>query len=165
VVNQVVIVGRLTRDPQLRYTRAGVPVTSFVIAVDRYRRNAVGERTTDFIPCVAFDQQAEFVGQFGRKGALVSVEGSLQTRRRVMPDGQQRWIVEVRVRRVQLLERRRPAASEAMPPVEAPSTKAVPQVEDELAAPIEDEFPMELADLEEPIEDFDLGEGEEQLPI
>lgn len=162
MVNQVVIVGRLTRDPQLRYTAAGVPVTSFVIAVDRYRRNALGERVTDFIPCVAFRQQAEFIGQFGRKGALVSVEGSLQTRRRVMPDGQQRLVVEVLARRVQLLERRRPVVTEGEPPA---SPEVAPLPEEQFEAPIEGEFPMELPDLEEPIDEFDLNEGEEQLPI
>lgn len=163
MVNQVVIVGRLTRDPQLRYTAAGVPVTSFVIAVDRYRRNVLGERVTDFIPCVAFRQQAEFIGQFGRKGALVSVEGSLQTRRRVMPDGQQRLVVEVLVRRVQLLERRRPAVAEGAPPASVPTAEVTTPPEEHFEAPVEDEFPMELPDLEEPIDEFDL--GEEQLPI
>ncbi|MCS7254200.1 MAG: single-stranded DNA-binding protein [Armatimonadota bacterium] len=161
MVNQVVIIGRLTRDPQLRYTSAGVPVTSFVVAVDRYRRNAAGERSTDFIPCVAFRQQAEFIGQFGRKGALVSVEGNLRTRRRVMPDGQQRWIIEVFVWRVQLLERRRPAVPEAASQEEAFSGKVAAPVDEPFATPIEDEFPVELSDIvEEPIEDIELGEDE-----
>lgn len=154
MLNQVVLIGRLTRDPQLRYTTNGIPVTSFIVAVSRYRRNAAGERITDFIPCVAFRQQAEFIGQFGRKGALVSIEGSLHTRRRVMPDGQQRLIVEVRAWRVQLLERR-PI------PTEVTQSQEIVPIEGDIP-PIEEETPMELPDLEEPLEDFG---DEDQLPI
>ncbi|HIE52628.1 MAG TPA: single-stranded DNA-binding protein [Armatimonadetes bacterium] len=96
MVNRIVLVGRLTRDPELRYTPNGVPVAQFRIAVDRPFRNARGERETDFINVVAWRQSAEFVHQYLSKGRLVGVDGRLQIRSYTTQDGQQRTVADGR---------------------------------------------------------------------
>lgn len=145
MINYVVLVGRMTHDPEMRYTPSGVPVVSFQLAVDRARRGPEGDRETDFIRCVVFGQGAEFLSSYGSKGRLLGVEGRLQVRRWVASDGQQRTATEVVAYRVQLLDRRPEAA---IPDVEAvtPAATEEPVVEpaepvtsmdDEIAGPTE----------------------------
>lgn len=81
-MNDVSIVGRLTQDPELRVTPNGIPVTTFTVAVGKAYTNQNGEKETDFIDCVIWRKSAENVANFTRKGSLVSVSGSLQTRMR-----------------------------------------------------------------------------------
>lgn len=78
--NKVILIGRLTRDPELRYTPAGKPVASFTLAVDRNRGGQGQERETDFIDCVVWQQTAEFASKYATKGRMVCVEGRLQIR-------------------------------------------------------------------------------------
>lgn len=78
--NKVILIGRLTRDPELRYTPAGKPVASFTVAVDRNRGGQGQERETDFIDCVVWQQTAEFASKYATKGRMVCVEGRLQIR-------------------------------------------------------------------------------------
>lgn len=107
-LNRVVLIGRLTRDPELKYTPSGVPVANFTIAVDRnVAPNAQGEKETDFIPCVAWRQSAEFAGNYLQKGRLVAVDGRIQVRRYQTQDGQSRTSTEVVCERVQGLDRPR----------------------------------------------------------
>ena len=81
MLNQIVILGRLTRDPELRYTQSGTAVTSFTLAVDRDSKNKeTGERQTDFIDCVAWRNTAEFAANYFSKGRMAVVEGRLQSR-------------------------------------------------------------------------------------
>jgi single-strand DNA-binding protein len=119
MLNRAVLIGRLTADPELRYTPSGVPVTSFRIAVDRPFTNAQGERGTDFINIVAWRKTAEFVANYLNKGRLVSVEGRLQIRNWQTQEGQRRETAEVVADSVQALDRRRegggPAAEEGGP--------------------------------------------------
>ncbi len=76
MLNHIVIMGRLTRDPELRRTQAGVPVASFRLAVDRgFKDKQTGERATDFIDCVAWRQTGEFVSRYFSKGRMAVVEG------------------------------------------------------------------------------------------
>ena len=121
MVNSVVLVGRLTANPEMRYTPNGVPVTTFRLAVDRPVRRDSQEDRADFIDIVAWRQTAEFCGNYLDKGALVSVEGRLQTRSWETQDGQRRSAVEVNAFRVNFLEsraerERRQAASGEAPP-------------------------------------------------
>lgn len=95
MLNRVVLVGRLTRDPELRYSPSGVAITNFTLAVDRKFKNAHGERETDFIPCVVFKQLAEHCANYLAKGKLASVDGRLQVRTYNDKDGQKRWVTEV----------------------------------------------------------------------
>jgi single-strand DNA-binding protein len=87
VFNRIILIGRLTRDPELRYTPTGNAVASFVLAVDRSFRRANGEHDTDFIPVVAWRGLGETVSQYVEKGRLVAVEGRLQVRTYERKDG------------------------------------------------------------------------------
>jgi len=95
LLNRVVLIGRLTRDPELRYTPNGVAVANFTLAVDRNYKNAQGERETDFIPCVVYRQLAELVTNYLAKGKLAAVDGRIQVRSYTGQDGQKRYVTEV----------------------------------------------------------------------
>ena len=103
MINRIVLVGRLTRDPELRRTNAGSSVATFTVAVD----NLSKEKSTSFIPCVVFNEQrAENVSKFARKGLLVGVEGRLVQRSFVRQDGSKGSVLEVICDAVDFLERR-----------------------------------------------------------
>lgn len=106
-MNHIVIIGRLTRDPELRYTPNGVAVANFTVAVDRPFNNVKGERETDFIPVVVWQKLAENCANHLRKGRLVAVEGRLQIRSYDTQDGQKRRVAEVIANNVQFLDRSR----------------------------------------------------------
>ncbi len=112
-MNQVVLIGRLTRDPELRYTPNGIAVASFDLAVDRSVTNQQGERETDFIRIVAWQKQAELCANYLKKGRLVAVQGRLQIRNYETQDGQKRKSAEVVAGFVQFLDRARDEAAPA----------------------------------------------------
>ena len=95
MLNRVVLIGRLTKDPELRYTQSGVAVATFTLAVDRKFKNAQGERDVDFIPCVVYRQLAELVSNYLSKGKLAAVDGRIQVSSYTGQDGQKRWSTEV----------------------------------------------------------------------
>ena len=96
MLNKVFIMGRLTRDPELRRTQTGTPVASFSLAVDRdFKDKATGERTTDFIDVVSWRNTAEFVSRYFTKGRMAVVEGRLQMRDWTDKDGNKRTSAEV----------------------------------------------------------------------
>ncbi|MBQ2891817.1 MAG: single-stranded DNA-binding protein [Bacilli bacterium] len=104
-MNRVVLVGRLTRDPELRNTNSGVPVVSFTIAVNRtFTSSQSGEREADFINCICFNKQAENLNRFIKKGGLVGVDGRIQTRSYTAQDGSKRYVTEVVCENIQFLE-------------------------------------------------------------
>lgn len=80
-MNNVILMGRLTADPELRQTQSGISTCSFTVAVDRRFKNENGEYDTDFITCVAWRQTAEFVSRYFSKGSMIAVSGSLRTRK------------------------------------------------------------------------------------
>ena len=94
-LNRIILMGRLTRDPELRRTQSGVSVTSFSLAVDRDFKGQSGERETDFIDIVAWRQTAEFVSKYFTKGRMAVVEGRLQIRDWKDKDGNNRRSAEV----------------------------------------------------------------------
>ena len=104
MINRVVLVGRLVRDPELRKTVSGISTANFTIAVDNRLKGPNGEKTTSFIPCVAWNQQAENTVKFVRKGSLVGVEGRLNQRTYDSKDGRKVQIIEVICDTVQFLE-------------------------------------------------------------
>ncbi len=110
MLNVVVLVGRLVRDPEIRYTPAGVAVGSFTVAVDRPFTNQQGERETDFVDVVVWRKLAETCASHLSKGRLVGVEGRLQVRSYETPEGQRRRVAEVVARDVRFLDRPREAA-------------------------------------------------------
>ena len=96
MLNHIVIMGRLTRDPELRRTGTGVAVASFTVAVDRdFGKNENGEKETDFIDCVAWRQTGEFVSKYFTKGRMAVVSGRLQIRSWTDKDGNKRRTAEV----------------------------------------------------------------------
>ena len=95
MLNRIVLIGRLTRDPELRYTSNGIPVASFTLAVDRNFKNAQGEKETDFINIVVWRQQGENCANYLSKGKLAAVDGSLRIRSYEGNDGQKRTVAEV----------------------------------------------------------------------
>lgn len=106
-LNRVVLVGRLTADPETKYTPAGVPVASLRIAVDRFTKNDQGEYETDFFNVTAWRRTAEFAQNYLTKGRLVSVDGRLQTRSWVdQASGQKRTAFEIVADNLEGLDRR-----------------------------------------------------------
>ena len=95
MLNRIVIIGRLTRDPEMRQTPSGTAVCTFTLAVDRSFKSANGERETDFIPVVAWRQLGENCAQYLAKGKLAAVDGRLQLRRYEDKDGSKRTAAEV----------------------------------------------------------------------
>ncbi|MDA8195057.1 MAG: single-stranded DNA-binding protein [Thermaerobacter sp.] len=111
MLNRIILIGRLTRDPELRYTPQGVPVASFSLAVDRPFANQQGQRETDFIDCVAWRKLGETVGNHLTKGRLAAVEGRLQIRSYEAQDGSKRRVAEVIADSVRFLDRPRDSQS------------------------------------------------------
>lgn len=111
--NRIVLVGRLTADPELRYTPSGVPVASFRLAVDRNVKGQDGQKETDFIAIVLWRNQAEFSANYLGKGRLVLIEGRLQMRNYTTQDGQKRTAAEVIGNSVQALDRKREDGQDA----------------------------------------------------
>ena len=96
MLNHIVIMGRLTRDVEVRYTQSQLPVASFTVAVDRdFGKGENGEKQTDFINCVAWRQTAEFVNKYFHKGSMIVVSGRLQIRSYQDRDGNNRNAAEV----------------------------------------------------------------------
>ena len=106
MLNRVVLVGRMVRDPELRRTGNGTPVASFTIAMNRNFAAQNGERQADFIPCVVWNKAAENTARYCSKGSLVGVEGILQSRSYQDNNGNNRTVIEVVCDSVQFLETR-----------------------------------------------------------
>ena len=106
MLNRTVLVGRLTKDPDLRYTPSGVAVATFTLAVNRTFTNQSGEREADFLNCVIWRKQAENVANFLKKGSLAGVDGKLQSRSYEDQSGKKVFVTEVVAESVQFLEPR-----------------------------------------------------------
>jgi single-strand DNA-binding protein len=131
VYNRIILIGRLTRDPELRYVPSGAPVASFTLAVDRPFRDQQGNRETDFIDIVAWRKLAEQVSQYMSKGRMVAVEGRLQIRSYETQDGQKRKVAEVVADGIRFLDRARQGAAEASPPAPGATAPAAPAQEEQ----------------------------------
>lgn len=105
MLNQIVIMGRLTRDPELRYSQSQRPVCNFTLACER-DRTVEDTRPCDFIECVAWNSSAEFVNKYFRKGQLMAVSGRLQQRKWTDKDGNNHSVHEVAVESAYFAERR-----------------------------------------------------------
>lgn len=103
-MNRAILIGRLTKDPELRYTPSGVATTSFTLAVDRPFTNQNGDRETDFLNIVTWRKQAENCANYLSKGRLVAVEGRIQTRSYENSNGQRIYVTEVIADSVKFLE-------------------------------------------------------------
>ncbi len=106
MINRVVLVGRLTKDPELKYTKNGVAMTRFTLAVNRPFKNQQGENEADFINCIAWRRQAENTATYVGKGSLIGIDGRIQTSNFEGQDGQRVFMTEVVADSVQFLEPR-----------------------------------------------------------
>lgn len=138
-MNHVSLLGRLTKDPEVKQTQSGTSVCSFTIAVDRRFKNADGTRQTDFIPCVGWRQVADIVGQYFHKGSRIGITGSIQTR---SYDGQNGkvFVVEVLAEQIDFLDKRSETQEQNQTP--APQAEAITPNEEEY---IEESLPFDVA--------------------
>lgn len=131
MLNRIVLMGRLTRDPELRRTQSGVAVASFSLAVDRdFKDRDAGEKETDFIDVVAWRQTGEFVSKYFAKGRMAVVEGRLQVRDWIDKEGGKRRSAEVVADHIYFGDSRREAGREA--PESPPESERFSALDDEL---------------------------------
>ncbi len=112
-MNKAIIIGRLTRDPEMRTTTSGLNSTTFTVAVSRNYTREDGTRETDFINCVAWRKQAENIAKYCKKGSQVAVEGRIQTRSYDAQDGTKRYVTEIIADNVTFLGGRTDGASDS----------------------------------------------------
>ncbi|AFV51036.1 single-stranded binding protein [Lactococcus phage Q33] len=147
MINNVTLVGRITKEPELRYTPQNKAVATFTLAVNRAFKNANGEREADFINCVIWGQQAENLAKFAKKGALIGITGRIQTRNYENQQGQKVYVTEVVAENFQMLESNKAQGQQASKP-QAQIKK--PQAPDPFKTPAADPFsggkPMEIND-------------------
>ena len=146
MINRVVLMGRLTADPELRQTPNGVAVASFSVAVNRSYSSKSGERQTDFINIVAWRQTAEFVSRYFHKGNMIALDGSIQTRSYTDKNGNKRTAFEVVAENVSFCESKasqNAAPQEAMPSPAAPAVSySSGSVEDFAELDTDDDLPF-----------------------
>lgn len=118
MLNSTCLVGRLTKDPELRYTPSNQAVATFTLAVNRNFKSQNGEREADFINCVIWRQQAENLANWAKKGALIGITGRIQTRSYENQQGQPVYVTEVVAEQFQLLESRKDRGSNSQPTVD-----------------------------------------------
>jgi single-strand DNA-binding protein len=143
--NRIVLIGRLTRDPELRYLPSGAPVAGFTLAVDRPFKNQAGDRETDFVNITTWRKLAEQASRYLDKGRLVAVEGRLQIRSYETQDGQRRKIAEVVADGIRFLDSGKRNGQRAATVAEAQEQagEAVPEQDDTREAPAaEDDVPF-----------------------
>lgn len=112
MLNRVILMGRITQDLEVRQTPAGASVLSFTVAVERNFRGQNGERQTDFINCVAWRQQADFIGRYFSKGRMIALEGNLRTRTYDDKNSTRHYVTEVFVDNVSFTGERADSVSQ-----------------------------------------------------
>lgn len=125
-MNKIVILGRLTKDPEIRYTPSQKVVASFTLAVDRPFTGPDGKREADFIPVVVWGKAAELVGNSCAKGHRLLVEGRLQIRNFDAKDGTKHWVTEIISQNIEFIERKEQPKTMAEMGKEEPFDQAVP---------------------------------------
>ena len=113
MINKTLLIGRLTKEPEVKKFQGGTAVASFTLAVDRSFKNKDGAREADFIPIVAWRKTAELLEQYTRKGDMLAVAGRIQTRSYETPDGSKRYVTEVVADEVQFLSTKTSGSSAA----------------------------------------------------
>ena len=161
-MNKVILVGRLTKDPEVKNTSSQTPFCNFTIAVDRRYKDANGQRQADFISCVAWRQTANFVGSYFHKGSKIGVVGSIQTRSYDDNNGQKRYVTEVVVEEAEFVESasanpQRPQGNGAIPPPPPPppmgsAAASAPVAPKSSIAPSMDDSMDDSGDLDLPFE-------------
>ncbi len=158
MINNVVLVGRMTRDAELRYTGNNQAVATFTLAVNRNFKNAQGEREADFISCVIWRQQAENLANWAKKGTLVGITGRIQTRNYENQQGQRVYVTEVVADNFQVLESRTQREASAnsagfggnsygsAPQTNPTSAQSTPDFSRDTASPFGGSSPIDISD-------------------
>ena len=133
MINNVTLVGRLTRDPELRYTPSNIAITTFNMAVNRNFKNQAGDREADFINCMIWRQQAENLASWAKKGALIGITGRIQTRSYDNQQGQRVYVTEVVANTFQLLKKHDNSANQS-------------NIEDQMPASFRATNPLDISD-------------------
>ena len=154
-MNKIILVGRLTKDPEVRSTSAGFSTVNFTVAANRNYKNKEGQYDADFLPCVAFRQTADFISKFFKKGSMISLEGRVQTRNYDAQAGTKRSVTEVVVENVEFVGGKNEGSnsSSSSSYVDAPSEAPVDMMP-EYDIPASD--PYENYDKEVSLSDNDL---------
>lgn len=126
MINRVILVGRLTKDPELKYTQGGKAVCRFTLAVNRTFSNQQGEKEADFVLCVAWGKLAENIANYLRKGSLAGVDGSIQTSHYEGQDGKRKYVTEVIADSTQFLEPRSNRADQPSQQQQQPNNQYSP---------------------------------------
>ena len=126
MINQVTLVGRLTKDPEIRVTNEGIPVTHLTLAVNRHFKNQNGQIDADFVQCTLWRKAAENTAQFCRKGSVVGITGRIQTRNYENNEGRRVYVTEVVAEGVQFLGKRVTESEHGSIPVPVPEPVPVP---------------------------------------
>lgn len=148
-MNKVVLVGNLTRDPELRTTSNGVSVTSFTVAVQRRYKSQDGQQQADFISCVAWRSTADFVAKYFVKGSKIGLSGTIQTRTYDDANGVRKYVTEVVADDVEFV------TSKAQNPGGDRENAPAPQQQQQQAASADELFADELQDFQ-PLDDAEL---------
>lgn len=136
-MNKAFLIGRLTRDPELRYSSSNAAIANFSIAIDRQYTNGQGQRETDFINIVAFQKQAENIKKYVGKGSLVAVDGRIQTRNYEDKDGKRVYVTEVIVDSIDFLQSRKDESKQETTKTENTKQKLSDDVFSEFGSSIE----------------------------
>ena len=153
-MNKIILVGRLTKDPEVRTTSAGFNTVNFSVAVNRNFKNKDGNYDADFLPCVAFRQTADFISKFFKKGSMISLDGRVQTRNYDAQDGTKRYVTEVVVENVEFVGGKNDSSSSSADAyVDAPADAPIDEMP-EYDIPTSD--PYENYDKEVSLSDNDL---------
>lgn len=143
MINNVVLVGRITKDPEIRYTSSNIASCSFTLAVDRGFTSQSGERQSDFINCVAWRQSADFMSQYIKKGYMMGITGRIQTRSYQAQDGTTRYVTEVVCDSVQNLQPRDASVAQPSQPQPAQPARSQKQpAEFDVTDVSEDDLPL-----------------------
>ncbi len=136
-MNKVILIGRLTRDPEVKTTQNQIEVCSFTVAVDRRFKSSSGEKQADFINCVAWRQQAKLLGQYFQKGSRLGIVGTLQTRTYEDKDKKTVYVTEVVVDEIEFVDSKKDGTGSApqaeVPTATTPSGFPDPAMSDPLA--------------------------------
>src|SRR5690606_27033556 len=143
-MNRTILVGMLTKDPELRYTPNGVAVANFTVAVNRPFKNQAGEQEADFINCVAWRKQAENLANYMCKGSLIGVDGRIQTRSYENQEGKRVWVTEVLAESIQFLEYKKDNENES----ERVTVRQEQQQKSETEKKYENDFEIEQIEAE-----------------
>ena len=152
-MNKIMLVGRLVRDPEVRSMSNGSQAANFTVAVNRNFKNKEGNYDADFLPCVAFRSQADFISKYFKKGSLIGIEGRVQTRNYDAQDGTKRYVTEVVVENIEFVGSKNDNGSSSNAYVDEPSQEPIDSMP-EYDIPTSD--PYENYDKEISLSDNDL---------